>query len=49
MQLVDGDFKKDSFEAKVLGSTSFSGSGDYEMARSVSAKRVGDCSSAGAK
>jgi PBP1b-binding outer membrane lipoprotein LpoB len=43
MQLVDGDFNKDSFEAKVLGSTSFSGSGDYEMARSVTAKRVGDC------
>lgn len=43
MQLVDGDFTADSFEAKVLGSTSFSGSGDYEMARSVSAKRVGDC------
>jgi hypothetical protein len=46
MQLVDGDFKKDSFEAKVLGSTSFSGSGDYEMARSVTAKRVGDCPAA---
>ena len=43
MQLVDGDFTKDSFEAKVLGSTSFSGSGDYEMARSVTARRVGDC------
>jgi PBP1b-binding outer membrane lipoprotein LpoB len=43
MQLVDGDFRQDSFEAKVLGSTSFSGSGDYEMARSVTAKRVGDC------
>ncbi len=46
MQLVDGDFKTDSFEAKVLGSTSFSGSGDYEMARSVTAKRVGDCPAA---
>jgi hypothetical protein len=46
MQLVDGDFKKDSFEAKVLGSTSFSGSGDYEMARTVTAKRVGDCPAA---
>ena len=43
MQLVDGDFKKDSFEAKIIGSTSFSASGDYEMTRSATAKRVGDC------
>ena len=47
MQLVDGDFKADSFEATVLGSTGFAGPGDYETTRKVTARRVGDCPVAG--
>ena len=46
MQLVDGDFKADSFEAQVLGSTGFAGPGDYETTRKVTARRVGDCPAA---
>ena len=46
MQLVDGDFKADSFEATVLGSTGFAGAGDYETRRKVTARRVGDCPAA---
>ena len=42
-ELVDGKFKKDSFEAKVTTQTFMSGSGDYEMVRSVTGRRVGDC------
>jgi hypothetical protein len=45
-QLVDGEFKAESFEAKVTTSTFFTGSGDYEMARTFTGKRVGDCSPA---
>lgn len=48
MQLADGDFKADSFEAQLLGSTHFAGSGDYESVRKVSARRVGDCPAAAA-
>lgn len=43
MQLVDGDFTADSFEARILGSTGFGGSGDYNMTRKVTANRVGEC------
>ena len=44
-QLVDGDFDKgDSFTAKVTTTTYFSGSGDYELVRSVTGKRTGACS-----
>ena len=43
MQLVDGTFKADSFEARVLGSTGFAASGDYNMTRQVTGRRVGDC------
>lgn len=43
MQLVDGDFTVDGFEAKILGSTGFSGPGDYEINRTAKAQRVGDC------
>lgn len=46
MQLADGDFSADSFEATVLGSTGFGGPGDYEMTRKVTARRVGDCPAA---
>jgi len=42
-QLVDGNFKADSFEAKVTTSTYFAGSGDYDLTRSFTGKRVGDC------
>lgn len=48
MQLVDGSFEADSFEARVLGSTGFAASGDYEMTRKVTARRVGDCPAAAA-
>ena len=34
---------KPSSRATVLGSTGFGGSGDYNMTRKVTAKRVGDC------
>ena len=43
-QLVDGDFKKDSFTAQVRTATYFAGSGDYELVRSFTGKRVGECS-----
>jgi len=42
-QLVDGKFKADSFEAKVTTSTYFAGRGDYDLTRSFTGKRVGDC------
>ena len=45
-QLVDGDFTADSFEAKVITSTYYSGSGDYELTRTITGKRVGDCAGA---
>lgn len=41
--VVDGNFKADSFSGTVITATIFSGSGDYELRRSVEAKRVGDC------
>ena len=44
MQLANGTFKSaDAFEAEVLTSTYFSGTGDYAMTRALTAKRVGDC------
>lgn len=46
MQLADGDFKADSFEAKLKTATYFAGPGDYEMSRTISGKRVGDCPAA---
>ena len=46
-QLVDGDFKADSFEATVRTATYFSGDGDYELVRTFTAKRVGECSAVG--
>lgn len=42
-QMADGTFKKDSFEAKVSTATYFTGDGDYELTRSFTGKRVGDC------
>lgn len=49
MQLADGSFKADSFEAKLTTATYFAGPGDYEMIRSFTGKRVGECSAASAK
>lgn len=46
-QMADGDFKADSFEAKVSTATYFAGSGDYEATRNFTAKRVGACTTAG--
>lgn len=40
---VSGDFKADSFTAEVRTGTYFSGSGDYDMTRSFTGKRVGEC------
>ena len=48
MQGIDGDFTADGFEATALGSTAFSGDGDYNMTRKVVAKRIGDCPAEGA-
>ena len=45
-QLVDGNFTANSFEAKVLTSSYFSGDGDYAMSRAISGTRVGDCPAA---
>lgn len=45
-QMVDGEFKADSFEAKVITSTYFTGSGDYELTRNLTGKRVGECPAA---
>jgi hypothetical protein len=49
MQLAVGDFKADSFEAKLTTATYFKGSGDYEMTRTLSGKRVGECPAASAE
>ena len=49
MQLADGDFKADSFEAKLKTATYFAGPGDYEMTRTMTGKRVGECPAASAK
>jgi len=47
-QLVDGDFASDdSFTAKVTTTTYFSGAGDYQLTRTVSGKRTGDCPAGG--
>ena len=42
-QMVDGNFTADSFTGKVMTATYFSGQGDYEMTRSLTGKRVGEC------
>ena len=49
MQLADGNFKVDSFEAKLTTATYFAGPGDYQMTRTFTGKRVGDCPAASAK
>ena len=49
LQSVAGDFKADSFDATVNTGTYFSGPGDYAMRRTMTGKRVGDCSSGAEK
>jgi hypothetical protein len=46
---ADGNYKADSFEVLVTAASKFSGSGDYELARHLTAKRVGACPAGAAK
>ena len=48
-QSVSGSFTGDSVDAEVSTSTYLAGTGDYAMTRTVTAKRVGECSAAPAK
>jgi hypothetical protein len=43
---LDGKFTKDGFTADVTTTTYLISSGDYQMTRSITAKRVGDCTPA---
>ena len=43
LQSVDGDYTADGFTATVNTGTYFSGSGDYAMRRTMTAKRIGAC------
>lgn len=45
---ADGNFTADGYEAVVTVGTSFTGDGDYNLTRKLSAKRVGDCPAGGA-
>lgn len=45
---ADGKYSADGFEALVNMSTSFSGAGDYQVTRRVTARRTGDCPPGGA-
>ena len=45
-QLVDGNFTADSFEARVMTTSYFAGTGDYAMTRTMTGKRAGDCPAA---
>jgi hypothetical protein len=49
LQSVDGDYAADSFTATVNTGTYFSGSGDYAMRRTMTARRVGACPATGGK
>ena len=49
LQSVDGDYQADSFTATVNTGTYFTGSGDYAMRRTMTAKRVGACPAGGGK
>lgn len=42
-QMVDGNFTADSFTGEVMTATYFTGSGDYELTRTITGKRVGEC------
>jgi hypothetical protein len=41
--MVDGTFKAESLEATVTTATYFTGSGDYQLTRTVTGRRVGKC------
>lgn len=43
MQMANGTFSDEGFEADVATSTYFAGPGNYTMTRKVTAKRVGEC------
>lgn len=45
-QLVDGQFTADSFSGTARTSTFFSGPGDYELTRTLTGKRIGECPAA---
>jgi len=45
-QSVSGSFTADSIDADVGANTYWSGTGDYAMTRTITAKRVGECSAA---
>jgi hypothetical protein len=49
MHSIDGEFTADGFTATVNTGTYFTGSGDYAMRRSLTARRVGACPAAGEK
>lgn len=40
MQVIEGKFKTDSFEAEATTNTYFTGTGDYSMTRKLTGKRV---------
>lgn len=45
---VDGNVTTDGFEAVVNSNSSFSGTGDYQLSRHLTGKRIGNCPAAGA-
>lgn len=47
-QSVSGTFQKDSLDSEVSTTTYLSGYGDYAMTRTVTAKRIGECTPAAA-
>lgn len=48
LQTVNGTSTAEGFEAEVSTTTYFSGTGDYEMSRTVTGRRVGECPAEGA-
>ncbi len=46
---ADGNFTADGYKAIVTVASSFPGNGDYNLTRTLTAKRVGNCPAGGAK
>ena len=46
---ADGNYKADSFEAVVVAASAFSGTGDYNLTRRLTARRIGACPGSAAK
>jgi hypothetical protein len=46
---ADGNYKAESFEAVVVAASAFTGSGDYNLTRRLTARRVGACPAAPAR